>query len=74
MREFNTTYSTDTTHLSNPAPAANAMITLINQTNYLVDQQIKAVEQQFAAKGINRETHLQKIASNERAEKERGKI
>jgi len=48
-------------YLDYPERAANAMITLINQTTYLLDQQIKAVQQQMEEKGIAREPHEQKL-------------
>lgn len=35
----------------NPAVRANALICLINQTNYLLDQQIAALEEQFVTEG-----------------------
>lgn len=37
--------------LESPAHAANAMICLINQTNFLLDQQIRAAERQFVKQG-----------------------
>jgi four helix bundle suffix protein len=38
-------------YLSNPTDAANAMICLINQCNFLLDRQIKAVEESFINNG-----------------------
>jgi len=34
-------------YLSYPEPAANCAICLINQTNYLLDKQLKALEQEL---------------------------
>ncbi len=59
---------------------ANTLICLINQTTYLLDNQIKAVEHQMAEKGIGEvgrdgtyriETHEQKLRRIMRAEQER---
>ena len=38
-------------YLSNSERAANAMICLINQTNYLLDRQIKSAEEKFLKQG-----------------------
>lgn len=38
-------------YLSDPENAANAMICLINQTNRLIDQKIRWLEEQFAQEG-----------------------
>ena len=57
----NKSYKTYKSYMGDPEPAANIMITLINQTTYLLDQQIKAVEQQMLEKGIELETQNQKI-------------
>jgi four helix bundle suffix protein len=40
------TYSSYTEHAP-PEVAANTMLCLINQTNYLVDQQLRQLEQAF---------------------------
>ena len=37
--------------MSDPESAANCAICLINQANYLLDQQIRAAEKQFATVG-----------------------
>lgn len=69
-----TTYRTYQTYLNDPEQAANAMITLINQTTYLLDQQIKAVRKQMEEKGMSLETHNQRIGrimSEERKKQEK---
>jgi len=50
-------------YLSNSEEAANVMICLINQTTYLLDQQIKAIEKQMAEKGIFKESREQRMRS-----------
>ena len=45
------TYQTYRTYLSEPANAANCMICLINQENFLLDRQIKALEEKFVKNG-----------------------
>ncbi len=63
-RADNKTYTTNTTYqtyLDDPEQAANAMITLISQTNYLLDQQMKAANQQMDERGVSRESHEQRI-------------
>lgn len=49
------------TYLSNAEDACNAMICLINQTTYLLDNQIRAVERQLNEKGVSLESHAQKV-------------
>ncbi|TSA45917.1 four helix bundle protein [bacterium] len=44
-------YKTYRQFLENPEIAANAMICLINQTNFLLDRQIKAAEESFMKTG-----------------------
>jgi restriction system protein len=46
-------YMTYTPYLENQSPevAANAAICLINQTNYLLDQQLRALEKEFLEEG-----------------------
>jgi len=56
------TYKTYESYLPKPEQAANAMVTLINQTTYLLDQQIKAIERQMEAKGISKESYQQKAS------------
>lgn len=45
------TYQSYQTYLPDPEQAANTMLCLINQVNYLLDRQIKAVEDQFVKEG-----------------------
>jgi len=45
------TYETYRTYLSDPERAANMMICLIHQTNYLLDRQINALEEKFVTEG-----------------------
>jgi four helix bundle suffix protein len=49
----NRSYSTYTTYFEEEAPEtpANAAICLIHQTNYLLDQQLRALEQEFLREG-----------------------
>jgi len=51
--EKNRSYSTYKTYLeaSPPEIAANTMICLIHQTNYLLDQQLRALEKEFLKEG-----------------------
>ncbi|OGE84423.1 MAG: hypothetical protein A2846_02560 [Candidatus Doudnabacteria bacterium RIFCSPHIGHO2_01_FULL_49_9] len=58
----NKSYKTYSSYLSSPEPAANCMITLINQTNFLLDQQIKAIRGQFDERGISPESHQNRAA------------
>lgn len=44
-------YTTYETYMTNPESAANCLICLINQANYLLDQQIKSLEKQFVKEG-----------------------
>ncbi|MBI3046560.1 MAG: hypothetical protein HYY86_03445 [Candidatus Harrisonbacteria bacterium] len=48
------------TYLNSAEDACNAMICLINQTTYLLDNQIRAVERQLNEKGISLESREQK--------------
>ena len=47
----NKSYTTYMSYLNNPEPAANCAICLIHQTNFLLDRQIKSVEQEFLTQG-----------------------
>ena len=51
------TYGTYATYIENADPeiAANAIICLIHQTNYLLDQQLRSLEQAFVNEGGLRE-------------------
>lgn len=44
-------YRTYEAYMSTPEKAANAAICLIHQTNYLLDQQLRALEKDFLEKG-----------------------
>ena len=44
-------YESYRSYLSNPEGAANAMLCLINQCNYLLDRQITALEEKFVKEG-----------------------
>lgn len=50
-----------------PAIVANALLCLIHQTNYLLDQQISALERQFVTDG----GYTEQLAAMRRAERER---
>ncbi len=54
------TYKSYKTYLETPEEAANAMICLIHQTNYLLDQQIRALEDRFVREGGYREQLLKR--------------
>ncbi len=58
----NKTYGTYGSYLADPERAANCLITLINQTNYLLDQQIKAIRAQLSQRGISSESNQSKAA------------
>ena len=47
-------------YISSAEPAANAMICLINQTNQLLDQKLRWMEEQFVKKGGFRENLFKK--------------
>ena len=47
----NRSYETYQAYMSQPESAANAAICLINQANYLLDRQIKALEKSFLEEG-----------------------
>lgn len=63
-------YITYMTYLENPNPeiSANTIISLIHQTNYLLDQQIRKLEEQFIKEGGIRE-NMQKARLIERRKK-----
>lgn len=44
-------YKTYMTYLSEPESAANCLLCLINQANYLLDQQLRALQKDFVEKG-----------------------
>jgi len=49
--EPNKSCKTYMTYMSNPESAANCLITIINQTNYLLDRQLKGLEGELKRKG-----------------------
>jgi|SRR3989338_1533773 len=55
------TYAAYEHFLNDPEKAANAMIVLINQTNYLLDRQMNAVRAQMDGKGISMISQQQKV-------------
>ena len=55
----NRTYTTYKTYMTEPTAAANCMICLIHQVNYLLDQQIKMLEKDLVQKGDYKERYLQ---------------
>lgn len=57
-----TTYASYAPYLDNPEKAANAMIVLINQTNFLLDQQLRSVRAQMEEKGVGEFSHTQKLS------------
>ncbi len=56
----NTTYKSYAAYLDSAEDACNAMICLINQTTYLLDNQLRAVERQLNEKGVSLESREQK--------------
>lgn len=44
-------YSTYKSYLENPETGANMLVCLIHQANYLLDQQLRALEKEFLEKG-----------------------
>lgn len=44
-------YKTYTTYMGSPETAANCLICLINQANYLLDRQLSTLQNEFLAKG-----------------------
>jgi restriction system protein len=67
----NRSYSTYKTYFENSSPeiAANTMICLIHQTNYLLDQQLRALEKNFLEEGGFTE-RLYRVRSQVRKAKE----
>ena len=47
----NKSYKTYMSYLSGPEPAANCLLCLLHQANFLLDRQIQAVEKEFLEKG-----------------------
>lgn len=59
-----TTYRTYMSYIEDPETAANAIICLINQTNFLLDRQISALERKFLAEGGYTENLFNKRLTN----------
>ncbi len=57
-------YQSYRTYLTEPANAANCMICLINQENFLLDRQIKALEEKFINQGGYTEQLFKKRLAN----------
>lgn len=55
-------YMTYRTYLSEPEAAANCALCLINQANYLLDRQLRAIREQRERQGIQFESRDQKAA------------
>lgn len=47
----NRSYMSYTTYMTDPEQACNCLISLIHQTNYLLDQQLRALEKDFLENG-----------------------
>lgn len=47
----NKSYTTYMTYMSDPESAANCLICLIHQANFLLDQQLRSLEKEFLEKG-----------------------
>jgi len=60
----NRTAQTYMTYMEDPEKAANVMICLIHQTNYLLDQQLRAMERDFTNNGGLRERMYQARQNN----------
>lgn len=58
------TYSTYQTYLSDPEKAANTLICLIHQANYLLDHQLQALESAFLKEGGYSENLFKKRLEN----------
>lgn len=56
-----TSYESYKPYLEDREEAANAMITLINQTNFLLDRQISAIKNQHEKSGAIQEPHSHKL-------------
>lgn len=61
-----TTYKTYQSYLSTPEEAANAAICLINQANFLLDRQIKTLEEKFITEGGYSENLLKRRLERKR--------
>ena len=66
--EPNRTYKTYMTYMTGPESAANCVLCVINQANYLLDQQLRSLEKDLMEKGDFRERY--KEARNEEFKKQ----
>lgn len=57
----NKSYSTYSSYMSEAEKAGNCALCLINQANYLLDQQLKALTSNLDNRGLSMETHSQKV-------------
>lgn len=55
----NRTYTTYMSYMSNPQSAANCLLCLINQANYLLDQQLRALGKDLVDKGDFKDRYKQ---------------
>lgn len=58
------TYTTYQSYLSDPEKAANCLICLIHQANYLLDRQLQALEKAFITEGGYSESLFKKRLAN----------
>lgn len=63
--QSNTTYQTYQSYLSDPEQAANCLICLIHQANYLLDHQLQALEKAFITEGGYSENLFKKRLQNQ---------
>lgn len=59
-----TTYQTYQSYLKNPESAANMLLTLIHQANFLLDRQLQAIEKAFITEGGYTENLFKKRLQN----------
>jgi len=64
-----TTYQTYQSYLTNPESAANCLICLIHQANYLLDRQLKALEEKFIREGGYSENLFKKRLEKRQSDK-----
>ncbi len=67
--ERNRSYTTYKTYTTTPESAANTLICLIHQTNYLLDQQLRALEKKFLEEGgFTERLYKERVAWRKRKE------
>ncbi len=59
-------YETYSSYLAYPEAAANCLICLLHQANYLLDQQLQSLEQRFVTQGGYTETLFKKRLTNKK--------